>query len=108
MTKTRTKHRRLTHHLGPWSWDTKKLHDRIARTGTNSCWIWTGTANKHGNLFGAYKDGVARMTQANRIIYMEQSNEDIELVSVTMSCGNRFCCNPRHFELAPNKRLGKQ
>lgn len=105
MAKQRIKHRRITNNLGAWSWDAEKLNNRIVKTSTDECWLWLGTQNKHGNLFGAYKNGQARMTQANRIIYMEHAGVDIELQSVTMKCKNRYCCNPSHFVLKPNKRI---
>jgi hypothetical protein len=100
--------RTLTHQVGPWAWDSKKLHAKQRQGTTDECWEWIGSKGPHGNLFGAYKQGTnglqQQMTQANRLLYMEQVNEPIDDISVTMKCANKYCCNPSHFEIMPNKR----
>lgn len=89
--------RKITHRIGSWSWDTEKLHLRIVKTDIDKCWAWTGSSNKFGNIIGAFKNNHQQMTQANRLLYMEQVNDAIDHLSIKMKCGNKHCSNPSHF-----------
>jgi hypothetical protein len=89
--------RKITHRVGQWSWNTDNLHKRIVKTQPDSCWAWIGSANEHGNIFGAFKNDRSQMTQSNRLLYMELVNEPIDHLSVKMKCGNIHCSNPNHF-----------
>lgn len=97
--KTRT----VTHQIGPWTWNSKSLHERIVKGSPDECWAWTGSRNQHSNIFGAYKNGSAQMTQSNRLLYMEETGFYPDGMSVYMKCGNRHCSNPNHFDLQPSK-----
>lgn len=94
----------ITHRIGSWSWNTENLHKRIVKTDKDSCWAWTGSSNEHGNIFGAFKNDYAQMTQANRIIYMEIHNEPIDHLAVKMKCGNKHCSNWNHFYIDKNNK----
>lgn len=98
-----TKTRKITHQVGPWTWNSQTLHERMIPGPEDDCWPWRGSRNQHGNIFGAYKNGRAQMTQANRLLYMEQSGYYPDGMSVYMKCGNRHCCNPNHFNLEPSR-----
>ena len=67
------------------------------------CWRWIGAKGPYGNLMGAHKntDGQwhPQMIQLNRLLAMEQLNEDISDRAVYMRCGNIYCCNPLHFSI---------
>lgn len=91
--------RAITHRIGEWAWSTDNLHKRIVKTTADSCWDWTGSQNPQGNIFGAYKNGRPQMTQSNRLLQMEILGESIQGQDVRMSCGNRHCSNPNHFQL---------
>ena len=91
--------------VGVWSWRSNLLWTKIQKgTNSNDCWIWLGNQSKHANLFGVYKNGLAQMTQAQRIIHREVTGEDCEEVSFKHSCGDRWCCNPDHKMMYPNNR----
>lgn len=94
----------ITHQVGEWAWNTDNLHKRLIKTTDDECWAWTGSSNPMGNIFGAYKNGQQQMTQANRLFYMEKSNEPIDNLAVRMKCGNKHCSNPNHFYIAPYNR----
>lgn len=93
-----------THQVGAWSWNTHQLNARIKQGTGDQCWLWLGNKTPSSNIFGAYKNGSAKMSPANRIIYMEHTGDDVTAVKITMACKNRWCCNPSHFSLAPNNR----
>ncbi len=97
--------RSITHEIGEWAWSTDNLHKRIVKTTADACWAWTGSRTPHGNIFGAYKNGQPQMTQTNRLLAMEILNEPIVGREVRMSCCNRHCANPNHFQiLEPGQR----
>jgi len=96
--------RKITHAIGQWTWDTEKLHSRIVKTGEDDCWSWTGSRNAHGNIFGAFKNGKQQMTQANRLLYMEQVNDAIDHLAIKTLCKNRHCSNPNHFYTEKNRK----
>ena len=87
--------RKITNHQGPWSWDTDKLNAKIRKQAAG-CYEWTGSTGPYTNLFGVYKNGKPQMTQANRIIYMERTGEDITNAQIMMTCHNRYCCRFEH------------
>jgi hypothetical protein len=94
----------ITHRVGAWSWNTEKLHARIIKKDPDKCWAWKGSSNDYGNIFGAFKNDQQQMTQANRLLYMEQVNDVIDHLSIKMKCGNRHCSNPNHFYTDKNAR----
>lgn len=95
-----------THHCEEWSWNSPLLHSKIAKGAPDECWDWCGSTGPHGGLFGAEKDGKPRMTQPNRLLYMEQTGGTAAEISVNTTCGNRLCCNSRHWRIGPNRSLG--
>ena len=96
-------HKRITHRVGEWSWNSDNLHTKLAKTTPEACWAWLGSKNPYANIFGAYKNDKPQMTQANRLLAMEQEQRDITGLAVFMRCGNTMCCNPNHFNLLPMK-----
>lgn len=103
--RTRESFRTITDTVGAWAWNRATLWQRIIAAGEDECWAWRGSTTPWGNIFGAYKNNHAQMTQANRLIWMTLHQEDIDSASVKMTCHNRFCSNPSHMELVPyNKR----
>jgi hypothetical protein len=105
---SRKPRRVITNQVGVWQWNTDNLHKRIVKSNPDECWTWLGSKNKHGNIFGAYKNGRQQMTQANRILYMEQTNQPIDDVHVRMTCHNPWCSNPNHFSIRPYRRTAKK
>lgn len=91
--------RRITHRIGEWSWDADSLLAKQERGHEHACWQWKGSRGEQGNLFGAFKNDRAQMTQANRLIYATMINDRIDNVSVRMRCMNKWCCNPNHFNI---------
>ena len=95
-----------THHIGGWSWNSNTLHSNIQSGNPDDCWQWTGSKGPSGNLFGAYRDHKGpQMTQPNRLLYMESTGLPATEISVTMRCGNKFCCNQNHWQIEKNKCL---
>lgn len=98
--------RKITDQCADWAWDTEKLNKKIESRSQDQCSIWRGSQGPYGNLFGAYKNGQAQMTQANRIIYMDRTKEDITEYQIVMRCHNRYCCNFDHMiKQEGNRRL---
>jgi len=95
----------ITHSVGAWTWNHDNVLKRIDSAG--ECWTWLGSRNNWSNLFGAFKNGRAQMTQANRLIYMATTDQAIEDHAVAMTCGNKHCCRFDHMTLVLNKRLFK-
>lgn len=96
--------RKVTHKVGDWSWNTETLHRRIVKGLDNECWSWTGSKNKHGNIFGAFKNDHQQMTQANRLLYQEIYGGPIDHLAIRMTCGNKYCTNWNHFYTDKNRR----
>ena len=97
------KQKRITHEVANWQWDHDKIEKKMQKGTDDECWSWTGAKGPYGNLMGAHKntDGQwhPQMIQVNRLLAMEQLNEDISDRAVYMRCGNIFCCNPNHFSI---------
>jgi len=94
--------------IGVWGWDDTRLWSKIeVSLDQNECWIWTGSMSPTGALMGVWKNEVAQMTQARRVVYMSHTNEDVTPYKVTMKCKNQECVNPNHFELKANNRIKK-
>ena len=92
--------------IGSWGWDDHRLWSKIeVNLDINECWPWQGSMSPSGALMGAWKDGQQQMTQARRLVYMSQNNEDVTPYRVTMKCGRQDCCNFHHFELKANNKL---
>ena len=94
-----------THTIGSWAWNSDVLHSKIQRGTGDECWRWLGARGPQTNLFGAIKNGRAQMIQVNRLLHMERVGKPIDDIAVRMRCGNRYCCNPAHFDTStPNIR----
>ena len=89
--------RKITHRIGAWSWDADSLLRKQQPGADNECWTWTGSKGPQGNLFGAFKNDRAQMTQANRLIYSTVTGKDAAGIAIKMRCANKHCCNPNHF-----------
>ena len=92
----------ITHQSSDWSWNGDLLMSKCQPL-PSGCWQWLGAKNSWSNLFGAYKNDRAQMTQANRLIYTTHYDEDVTENAVVMTCLNRWCCNPEHMSLTYNK-----
>ena len=91
--------------IGTWRWNDDLLWSKIKATDNkDECWTWGGSTGPHANLFGARKNNgnKPQMTQAARLIWMSVHNEDVEHLEIRHSCGNRYCCNPKHLFAMPN------
>jgi len=94
--------------IGDWAWNDKILWSKVeVSLDPRDCWPWQGAMSPTGALFGARKNGLAQMTQARRLVWMSQNNEDAMLYRMTMKCNNQECVNPDHFELKENNRRDK-
>lgn len=96
--------RRHTHQVGAWAWDHDRLLSKLDPGTAEECWSWRGAVSPAANLYGAYKNGRAQMTQTNRLLYMALYNVEIEGSGVYMTCGSAHCSNPNHFELLPTRQ----
>lgn len=93
-----------SHQVGVWAWHHDRLLSKLVQGTPDECWAWRGAVSPAANLFGAYKNGRAQMTQTNRLLYMALHNKDIEGWGVYMTCGSKHCSNPHHFELLPTRQ----
>mgnify|MGYP003648602029 CR=1 FL=1 len=90
---------------GAWGFDKLRLLSKIVPGPTeDSCTTWLGAESPTGALMGAYRGGVQQMTQARRLVWMMENKQDVSPYSVTMTCHNQMCCNPKHFKLKPTNR----
>lgn len=90
---------------GSWSWNDELLWSKIeVDLDTTKCWNWSGAMSPSGALMGGYKDGIRQMSQARRFVWMSENNESADPYSITLTCKNQYCCNPKHFKLAANNR----
>ena len=104
----RPKRRVITHDIGEWSWNHDNLKSKIVEADSElSCYGWTGSTGPETHLFGAFKNGRTQMTQARRLYWQGEYNEDIRTKRITMTCGNTHCMNIKHMKLAPNLKLFK-
>jgi len=91
--------------VGIWGWNDQRLWSKIeVSLDTEECWPWKGSMSPGGALMGAWKEGRGQMTQARRLVYMSQTNEDVSPYQVKMKCHRQDCLNPSHFEIKPNYR----
>lgn len=88
--------------VGAWTWKPRLLWSKIQQAQEEECWRWLGATSQHANLFGAKKNNRPQMTQAARIIWMDITGQDAAMLEIKHNCGNRYCCNPRHFFTKPN------
>jgi len=94
--------------VGAWGWDNDRLWSKIeVSLDIEECWTWHGSMSPSGALLGGWKNGVQQMTQARRLVWMSETNEDAGPYQVTMRCGNQACCNPHHFQILPTNRPEK-
>ena len=98
--------------IGAWGWDDHSLWSKIeVSLDTEACWPWTGSMSPSGALMGAWNHSTGQctpqMTQARRLCFMSQTNEDVSPYQVKMKCRRQDCVNPNHFELKPNNRKPK-
>ena len=102
--RTKPEHKKQ---IGSWSWNSKRLNEKVIRRGANECWPSTNFAQtQHGPLFGCQKNGIPQMTQVCRILYRDWFNDDCEEKEVTHACGDKACINPNHWEIKPLKKHG--
>ena len=101
--------------VGNWGWDSDRLWSKIeVSLDINACWPYHGAMSPSGALFGAFKKDPEtgefrqQMTQARRLIWSGESNEDVSQYRVTMKCQRQDCLNPNHFEILPTNRPEKQ
>lgn len=98
---------------GVWGFDLQRLKDKIKPGQTeNSCTTWLGSMSPSGALMGAWKKDIdndtfkQQMTQARRLVWMSINKQDVSPYSITLTCKNQQCCNPRHFVVKPTNRPG--
>jgi hypothetical protein len=92
--------------MGVWSWNNDILWSKIeVSLNPDECWNFQGAMSPSGAIFGARKNGKSQMTQARRLVWMSENNEDVSPHRITMKCKNQQCVNPQHFELKPNLKL---
>jgi hypothetical protein len=90
---------------GEWGFHTTRLKSKIVSGATeDSCTTWLGSESPTGALMGAYRGGLQQMCQSRRLVWMMENKQDVSPYSVTLTCGNQMCCNPRHFKLKPTNR----
>jgi len=89
--------------IGEWAYKPELLWEKVVKGQPDECWTWLGSKSTAANLFGAKKNGVKQMTQANRLIYADTTGEDPGAFEIYHSCNNRFCTNPAHFLTRPNR-----
>jgi len=93
--------------VGQWSWNTKRLNEKVIRLGEDECWPATNFAQtQHAPLFGARKNGKPQMSQVCRILYRDWFDDDCEEKEVAHSCGDKNCLNPKHWDIKPLKKHG--
>lgn len=93
-------------HMGVWSWNDELLWSKIeVSLNREECWPWHGARSPTGGIFGVRKNGHPQMTQARRLVWASENNQDVTPYRVTMKCKNQLCCNPNHFELKANNKL---
>lgn len=94
--------------VGAWGWDNDRLWSKIeVSLDIEECWTWHGSMSPSGALMGGWKNGVQQMTQARRLVWMSETNEDAGPYQVKMRCANQACCNPSHFQVLPTNRPEK-
>lgn len=93
-----------THSSGDWTWNGELLASKVVTGDIDDCWGWTGAQGPHGNLFGAWKLGKQQMTQATRLLYIQDREQDIDGYMIRHACGNKYCTNPRHFAIQEDNR----
>jgi hypothetical protein len=101
--------------VGAWAWNDELLWSKIeVSLDTEECWPWLGSMSPSGALLGAFKKDPEtgeyrqQMTQARRLLWSSETNEDVGPYQVTMKCANQTCCNPSHFEIKRSNRPEKQ
>jgi DNA-binding transcriptional regulator YiaG len=72
----------------------------IARKGPLDCWLWTGSADRHGNP-GSIVDKTSeeKRVQPRRLIYEQSYGRMPDRSVVRMRCRNPRCLNPAHMML---------
>lgn len=99
----------ITHEFAEWSWNRENLMSKVELpliTDPQGCWMWMGSISPGGPLYGARKNKRVQMTQAARLIYMQEMGVDIRDSSLYRSCENPYCVRPDHMILKPNGRRG--
>jgi len=100
--------------VGSWGWDNDRLWSKIeVSLDIDECWPWQGAMSPTGALMGAFKKDPdtgefrQQMTQARRLCWMSETNEDVTPYQITMKCANQACCNFSHFEIKETNRPEK-
>lgn len=105
---TKNKRRVVTHTIGDWSWNHDNLVSKIIdEKNPLGCSGWRGSTGPETHLFGGFKRGLSQMTQARRLYWQGEYNEDISDKRITMTCHNTHCMNILHMKLAVNLKLFK-
>ena len=96
---------------GIWGFDLQRLKDKIKPGQTDDdCTTWSGSMSPSGALMGAWKKDLdtdtykQQMTQGRRLVWAMENKQDPSPYSITLSCANQQCCNPRHFIIKPTNR----
>ncbi|CAB4134850.1 hypothetical protein UFOVP281_13 [uncultured Caudovirales phage] len=90
---------------GAWGFHENRLKSKIVAGPTEEdCTEWLGSKSPSGALMGAYRGGLQQMCQSRRLVWMMENKQDVSPYSVTLTCGNQMCCNPKHFKLKPTNR----
>jgi hypothetical protein len=97
MAQMRKKQYKTIAEIGEWTYKPELLWEKVVKGSPDECWTWKGSQSSAANLFGAKKNGLKQMIQANRLIYAAATGLDPAEFEVYHSCGNRFCTNSAHF-----------
>lgn len=80
---------------------------RVDRRGPGECWPWTGYVAKNTGvpmMTMSLLHGKPRAEVAARVVYLLEHGSPVPAGHfIRMSCGDRMCCNPAHFDLRPNR-----
>lgn len=73
-----------------------RFHARIARSGPDDCWLWTGSTDREGyGRFGRKINGSTKFFYAHREA-ARAAGVAVDGLFVCHLCDHPLCCNPRH------------
>ena len=80
----------------------ERVAPKIARFGSNGCWLWTGVRNNHGygQISVQFDDRWpnVRMAYAHRVVYELEVGPIPEGLVLDHLCRTPACVNPSHLE----------